>query len=190
LHVLWRHAFVNGVPLTDSDFNRYHAFDPSRQPSFCQDSTRLSVPFLASVDDRATLVSRYVPLTWRDNTPDTFALTKGTREMGCSWAIGELLPPDRRTRLARRWFALFKATADTRYKYFGSGTNWRNARLCPFSTYVPRLRRRPGRRQLSQRTFPQTTMLSQTSPAICPSKLAQQRYQLRISLSPCPIGHA
>ena len=137
MHVLWRHAFVNGVPLTDSDFNRYHAFDPSRQPSFCQDSTRLSVPFLVSVDDRATLVSRYVPLTGRDNTPDTFALTKGTREMGCSWAIDELLPPDRRTRLARRWFALFKATADTRYKYCGSGTNWRNARLSPFSTYVP-----------------------------------------------------
>ena len=30
---------------TDSDFNSRHAFEPSRQPSFCQHTTRLSVRF-------------------------------------------------------------------------------------------------------------------------------------------------
>jgi integrase len=33
------------IPETDSDFNSRHAFEPSRQPSFCQHTTRLSVRF-------------------------------------------------------------------------------------------------------------------------------------------------
>ena len=58
-----------------------------------------------------------------ENTPDTFA-EQGTRELGRFSAMGQFLPPDRRTRLAQRRLGVFETAADTHYKYSGSSTNW------------------------------------------------------------------
>ena len=70
--------------LTDSDFNSRHAFEPGRQPSFCQHTTRLSVRSSRVMAQSGRLVLRSGQLTCPE-TLRTRLRRQGRRGLGLSF---------------------------------------------------------------------------------------------------------
>ena len=96
---------------TDSDFNSRHAFEPGRQPSFCQHTTRLSVRSSRVMAQSGRLVLRSGQLTCPE-TLRTRLRRQGMRELGRLWAIGESPRLDRRVRVAKMWLGASKTATD------------------------------------------------------------------------------
>ena len=102
---------VRARQATDSDFNSRYAFEPGRQPSFCQHTTRLSVRSSRVMAQSGRLVLRSGQLTCPE-TLRTRLRRQGMRELGRLWAIGESPRPDRRVRVAKMWLGASKTATD------------------------------------------------------------------------------
>ena len=74
------------LTVTDSDFKSRHAFEPGRQPSFCQHTTRLSVRASRVMAQSGRLVLRSGQLTCPE-TLRTRLRRQGMRELGRLWEI-------------------------------------------------------------------------------------------------------
>ena len=111
---------------TDSNFNSRHGLEPSRQPSFCQQTEQFnpsSVRFFRLMRRPDGLVLRSgqfaCPVTLR-----TGLRHQGIWELGRFWAIGESPRPDWRVRVAKMGLGLSKTATDGRYRNSGSRTSW------------------------------------------------------------------
>ena len=93
--------------MTDSDFNPHRPFNLADSPPFSRFFRSFDPFFLRHWTIGQVCVTHAGRPLAHEHSGHVRA-SQGRREFGRFWAIGEFLPPDRRTRLAQIGFGVFE----------------------------------------------------------------------------------